>query len=99
MGSTRKTIFRGMSRKRMQECGVEPIILPPSRPLTPAMLAKFYTLPLAHKKDCLEKLRRAINEAEAAECPVTVGALQRIFDDWYKAVAQEEADLVFANGP
>lgn len=94
MNRTHKTIFQRMTAKDRRSAGVDPVR---SRdPFTPAELAKFYTLPLERKEWCLARLGDVIRDAESASCPATAGALQRVYDDWYKTVAQEQADRVFS---
>lgn len=96
MSRTRKNFFQRMTAKDRRATGVD--VIRSRDPFTPAELARFYELPLERKESCLAKLGEIIRDAEAVQCPKTAAALQRVYDDWYRTVAKEQADRAFEEG-
>lgn len=75
-----------------QMCGIDPV---PTKTLTPQLLGRFYDLPLPNKERCLSFLGEHIREIQA-RAPKSAAGLQKVYDDWYRAIEQAKADRAFS---
>jgi len=87
------TFFGRMTAKQKREGGIDKTPLP--RVATARLLGLFYGLPLDRKEQCLESLGNVIREAEQGGQKKTAAAFQKVYDDWYKTITQEQADRAF----